>query len=72
MTEQTNYDVAKNNAESVDEATAAFNALIEKSKLHNEYAQNELERIDDERKSKAMEVLAYQGLIALVLIAIAL
>jgi len=70
--EQSNYDIAMNNAGSVDDAIAAFNTLIEKAKLHNNYAQNELERIDDERKAKSMEVRWYQGLLGVVLILVAL
>jgi len=72
VTEQTNYDVATNNAGSVDDVVNAFNALIDKAELHNNYAQNELERVDDERKAKAMEVRWYQGLLALTLIVVAL
>jgi len=72
VTEQGNYEIAKDNAKSVDNAVNAFNALIKKSEIHHQHAQNELDRVEDERKSKAMEVLTYQGLLALVLIAIAL
>jgi hypothetical protein len=71
-TEQTNYEIAVNNAEMVDDSIAAFNALIEKSKVHQQNAENELERIDDARKQAIMESLAYKGLLAIVLIAIAL
>ena len=71
-TEQANYDIATDNAIAVDEAVAAFNPLIDKAEMHQQNAQNELDRVDDERKRKAMEVLTYQGLLAVVLIAIAL
>ena len=72
VTEQTNYDIARNNADSVDNLVEAFNGLIDKAELHNNYAQNELTRVDDERKAKAMEVRWYQGLLAIVLIVVAL
>jgi len=72
ITEQANFIVAQNNAGSVDDVISAFNKLIDKAQLHNNYAQNELTRVDDERQKKSMEVLGYQGLIAIILVAIAL
>lgn len=72
VTEQSNYDTALGNAGTVDDAVAAFNSLIDKSMLHNQYSQNELDRVDEERKRKRNEVMGYQGLLALVLIAVAL
>jgi len=67
-----NAEIAKRNGEIASEAVAAFNVLVDKVEMHQQNAQNELERVDDERKRKASEVLAYQGLLALVLIAVAL
>ena len=72
VTEQANYDIALTNAESVDSAIVAFNALIDKAQLHNQYAQNELDRVDGERVDKRNELWAYQFLLAAVLIAVAL
>lgn len=72
VTEQANYDIAEGNSDSVDEVVKAFNSLIDKAKLHNEYAQNELTRVDDERKQRSIELLGYKGLLAIVLIAVAL
>ena len=72
VTEQSNYDIALANAQSVDELVGAFNSLIDKAKVHNQYAQNELDRVDDQRKRNANELLAYQFLLAAVLIAVAL
>lgn len=71
-TEQANHDIAADNAEAVDGAVAAFNSLVDKAKVHQQNAQNELERVDDERQRKTFEVMAYQGLILLGLIAAAL
>ncbi len=70
--EQKNYVIANNSADSVDAAVTAFNSLIKKSEIHMNHAENELERVNSDRNSKAMEVLGYQGLLALVLIAVAL
>lgn len=71
-TEQANYDIARENAVVASEAIRAFNLLVDKAELHHQNASNELERVDDERRRKANEVLGYQGLLALVLIAVAL
>lgn len=71
-TEQANHAIASDNAEAEDHAIAAFNALITKAEAHQQNAQNELERVDDERKRKTIEVFTYQGILALVLIAISL
>jgi hypothetical protein len=72
VTEQTNYDVARANADSVDEAIAAYNSLIDKAKLHNRYAQNELDRVEEKRRDKAMELFVYQVLLITGLVAAAL
>jgi hypothetical protein len=72
VTEKANHEIAINNADSVDEAIAAFNALIEKGQLHNQYAQNELTRVDEDRSRKSTELLAYKALLVAVLIAVSL
>ena len=71
-TEQANHRIATENAEAVDQAVAGFNTLVDKAELHQQNAENELSRVDEERQRKANEVLFYQGLLALVLIAVAL
>ena len=72
VTEQANYETAENNADSVDLAIKAFNSLVDKAKLHNEYAKNELTRVNDEKNSKSLELMGYKGVLALVLIAVSL
>jgi len=72
VTEQTNYGVAKGNADSVDSAVDAFNGLIDKARMHNQYAQNELDRVDEDRDRKANEVMIYQALLLILVIAVAL
>jgi len=72
VTEQTNHTVAMNNAGSVDDAVNAFNKLIDKAELHNNYAQNELTRVDKMRQEKNMEAWTLKGILAVVLIAMAL
>jgi len=71
-TEQANYDIAADNAEAVTEAVAAFNSLVDKSKVHHQNAENELERVDDARKASNVEAWTYKGVVALLLIGIAL
>ena len=61
VTEQKNYDIAKLNAESVDEA-----------QLHNNYAQNELDREHDKLKNEVIENWTLKGVLAGVLIVLAL
>lgn len=72
VTEQTNYGIAMNNAGSVDDVVNAFNKLIDKAELHNNYAQNELTRVDEMRQEKNIETWTLKGILAAVLIAIAL
>ena len=72
VTEQKNYDIAKLNAESVDEAVLAFNQLIDKAQLHNNYAQNELDREHDKLKNEVIENWTLKGVLAGVLIVLAL
>lgn len=72
VTEQTNYDIATNNAGSVDDAVAAFNALIGKAELHNNYAQNELDRVHSELQAEKVQTWTMKGVLLAVLVAIAL
>lgn len=71
-TAEVNFEIARQNALAADEAIAAFNALVDKSKVHHQNALNELQRVDDERKRKSLEVFVYQGILVAVLIAVTL
>lgn len=72
VTEQTNFDIATNNAGSVDDAVAAFNALIGKAELHNNYAQNELDRVHSELQQEKVQSWTLKGVVLALLISIAL
>ncbi|MDJ0952547.1 MAG: hypothetical protein QNJ81_02590 [Acidimicrobiia bacterium] len=71
-TEQANHDIAADNAEAVDETVAAFNTLVDKAEVHHQNALNELERVDDARKAALVEGWTVKGVLAAVLIAVAL
>lgn len=71
-TEQANYDIAADNAEMVTETVAAFNTLVDKAEVHYQNAENELERVDDARKAANVEAWTMKGVLAAVLIAVAL
>ena len=60
VTEKSNYQVALNNADSVDNAINAFNRLVDKAELHQQNAMNELERVEDDRHRTALELLGYK------------